>query len=86
MNYSATKALLVAQIFEDAIKEEMDLDTIEVEPSPICRPDSDCWDVKLTFFNPEMMFEKARKVYRFCCDVSDTVPCMVGPVRSWFVR
>ena len=28
------------------------LDTIEVERSPICRPDSDCWDVKIHFFYP----------------------------------
>lgn len=86
MNYSATNALLVSEIFEDAIKEEMDLDTIDAEPSPICRPGSECWDVKLTFFDPKKIHERARKVYRFCCDVSDPVPCMVGEVRTWFVR
>ncbi len=86
MNYSATNALLVAEVFKDAIKEQMDLDSIEVERSPICRPYSDCWDAKLTFFDPKKVLERARKVYRFCCDVSDPVPCMVGEVRSWFVR
>jgi len=86
INYAATNAFLVAGVFEDAIKEGMDLDTIEVERSPICRLDSDCWDVKLTFFNPSKVFEQARKVYRFTVDVSDVVPVMVGPVRSWFVR
>lgn len=85
-NYAATNAFLIAKVFEDAIKEGMDLDTIEVERSPICRLDSDCWDVKLTFFNPSKVFEQARKVYRFTVDVSDVVPVMVGPVRSWFVR
>ena len=64
----------------------MDLDTIEVERSPICRQYSDCWDVKLMFFNPSKVFEQARKVYRFTVDVSDVVPVMVGDVRSWFVR
>jgi cyanobactin maturation PatA/PatG family protease len=86
INYTATNAFQVTEAFKDAIKEEMDLDTIEVERSPICRPDSDCWDVKLTFFNPRKVFEQARKVYRFTVDVSDVVPVMVGPVRSWFVR
>ena len=75
-----------AGVFEDVIKEGMDLDTIAVERSPLCRPDSDCWDVKLTFFNPSKVFEQARKVYRFTVDVSDVVPVMVGPVRTWFVR
>ena len=86
INYAATNALLVANVFEDAIKEGMDLNTIEVERSPICRPDSDCWDVKLTFFDPNKVFERARKVYRFTVDVSDVVPVMVGDVRSWFAR
>src|SRR6266566_2591319 len=58
----------------------------EVERSPICRLDSDCWDVKLTFFPPGKVFEQARKVYRFTVDVSDVCPVMIGKVRSWFVR
>lgn len=86
INYAATNALQVTEVFKDAIKEELDLDTIEVVRSPICRPDSDCWDVKLTFFNPRKVFEQARKVYLFTVDVSDVVPVMVGLVRSWFVR
>lgn len=86
INYAATNAFQVTEVFKDAVKEEMDLATIEVEPSPICRPDSDCWDVKLTFFNPKKVFEQARKVYRFTVDVSDVVPVMVSSVRSWFVR
>ncbi|NEP10124.1 MAG: PatA/PatG family cyanobactin maturation protease [Symploca sp. SIO2C1] len=86
INYSATNALSVEQIFESAIREEMDLDTIEVEPSPLCRQGSECWDVKLTFFNPRRVFEQARKVYRFTVDVSDVCPVSVGRVRSWFVR
>jgi len=86
INYTATNAMNVAKIFEAAIKDEMELDTIEVERSPICRLDSDCWDVKLTFFPPGKVFEQARKVYRFTVDVSDVCPVMIGKVRSWFVR
>ncbi|HEY3392465.1 MAG TPA: PatA/PatG family cyanobactin maturation protease [Lacipirellulaceae bacterium] len=86
INYSATNAMLASQVFQDAIQQGIDFDRIEVERSPICRPDSDCWDVKLSFFDPKKVFEQARKVYRFTIDVSDVVPVMVGPVRSWFVR
>lgn len=86
INYAATNAFQIAEVFQDAIQAEMDLDTISVERSPICRPESDCWDVKLTFFNPSKVYEQARKVYLFTVDVSDVVPVMVGAVRSWFVR
>jgi cyanobactin maturation PatA/PatG family protease len=86
INYAATNAMNVEKIFEAALKENMELDTIEVERSPICRLDSDCWDVKLTFFNPSKVLEQARKVYRFTVDVSDVCPVMVGKVRSWSVR
>ncbi len=86
INFSATNAFNVTKIFESALKDGLDLDTIEVERSPICRPESDCWDVKLTFFNPRKVFEQARKVYRFTVDVSDVVPVTIGDVRSWFVR
>ena len=86
INYAATNAFQAAAVFRDAIGAGMDLDTIEVERSPVCRPESDCWDVKLTFFNPSKVFEQARKVYLFTVDASDVVPVMVGTVRSWFVR
>jgi cyanobactin maturation PatA/PatG family protease len=86
INAAATNAFQVAKIFEAAIKEHMDLDTIAVERSPISRPGSDCRDVMLAFFNPKKLLEQARKVYRFTVDVSDTCPVIVGPARSWFVR
>ncbi len=86
VNYSATNALNSAGIFEVALKDHMQLDTIEVEQSPICTPGADCWDVKLTFFDPNRQLERARKVYRFTVDVSDVCPVMVGAVRSWSIR
>ena len=86
INYSATNAFNVERIFAKTIRDEMELDTIEVERSPVCRQDSDCWDVKLIFFNPEKQFEVARRVYRFTVDVSDVVPVLVGDVRQWSMR
>ncbi len=85
INYAATNALNVERIFENALKEDMQLDTIEVEKSPICRMDSECYDVKLTFFNPSKVFEQARRVYLFTVDVID-IPVMRGGVRSFYVR
>ncbi len=85
INHAATNALNVHKIFESAINAKMKFDTIEVERSAICRPDSDCWDVILLFFDPENVL-RTRKAHRFTVDVSDVIPVTVGLVRSWFVR
>ncbi len=85
MNFAATNAFQTARIFEAALKEELMLDKMGVEASPICRPGSDCLDVTLTFFNPKARLEQARKVYRFTVDVSDTIPVTVGAIRAWAV-
>jgi len=86
INYAATNALNIERVYESAMKEDMDLEGIEVERSPVCRPDSDCWDVKLMFFFPQRQVQTVRKAYRFTVDVSDVVPIIVGKMRSWFVR
>jgi len=86
LNFAATKALQVGRVYEMAIREKMELDTIEVEPSPVCPPGSDCWDVKLIFFFPQCQVQTVRKVYRFTVDVTDVVPVAVDPVRSWSIR
>ncbi len=86
INYAATNALKAAEIFKDAYQLQLQLDTIEVECSPICRPESDCWDVKLIFYNPEKVFQQARRVYLFTIDVSDVVPVGIRKVRSWSIR
>ncbi len=85
INFAATNAFQATQIFHDASGEDLELDSIEVERSPICRPDSDCWDVKLTFFDPKERLTTARRVHRYTVDVSDVIPVTVGAVRSWAV-
>jgi hypothetical protein len=62
------------------------LDQIDVEKSPICRLDSECWDVVLYFFNPMNVLGEARRAYRFTVDVSDVVPVLIGDIREWAVR
>lgn len=82
LNFSATNAFQAAATFSEAVAVGMELDSIDVSKSPFCRIDSDCWDVKLKFFDPENS-RRARKVFRFTIDVSDVMPVTLGEVRSW---
>ncbi len=84
LNFSVTNAFQAASSFAEAISRGMQLDTIEVEKSPFCRINSDCWDVILKFFDPENGL-RAKRVYRFTIDVSDRIPVTLGEVRSWSV-
>lgn len=86
LNYAATNAFEIGEIYAAAIREKMELDRIAVVPSPVGRPGSDCWDVEVYFFYPERQVQTVRKVYRFTVDVSDTVPVTIGSMRSWFTR
>jgi hypothetical protein len=86
LNFAATNAHEVERVYASAMKEKMELESIQVTRSPICRPGSDCWDVEVYFFFPERQVQTVRRVYRFTVDVSDTVPVTVGPMRSWFTR
>jgi len=86
LNFVATNAFEVGEIYAAAVKDRMELDGIHVSRSPICRPESDCWDVELSFFYPERQVQTVRKVYRFTVDVSDMVPVTIGTTRSWFAR
>lgn len=84
LNFAATNAFQAASSFSEAVSRGMELDSIEVEKSPFCRLDSDCWDVKLKFFDPDNG-RRAKKVYRFTIDVSYIIPVTLGQVRSWSV-
>jgi len=85
LNYSAMNAYNTKKIFTDVASKEMRLDTVEVDRSVICRPDSDCHDVTYRFFNPTQVLTQARQVYQYTIDVSDVVPVAVGPMRQWQV-
>ena len=84
LNFSATNAFQIADVMSTGTAADVGLDTIMVEKSPICRPDSDCYDVKLKFFNLQDS-RRAGKIYRFTVDVSDVIPVSIGRVRSWSV-
>jgi cyanobactin maturation PatA/PatG family protease len=82
LNFATTNAFQAASTFAQAVAEGMELDSITVEKSPFCRLDSDCWDVKLKFFDPENS-RRAKKIFRFTIDVSDLIPVTLGEVRTW---
>lgn len=82
LNFAVTNAFQAATTFSQAVAEGMELDSITVEKSPFCRLDSDCWDVKLKFFDPENS-RRAKKIFRFTIDVSDLIPVTLGDVKSW---
>ena len=81
LNFASTNAFQAASTFAEAVATGMELDSITVEKSPFCRLDSDCWDVKLKFFDPENS-RRAKKLFRFTIDVSDIIPVTLGEVRS----
>jgi thiazoline dehydrogenase / protease len=85
MNFAATNLFQAASVFARAIDEGRVLDTINVKKSPICRLHSDCWDLSLTFFDPENE-KRAAKIFQFTIDVSDMMPVTVGDVKSWLQR
>lgn len=82
LNFAVTNAFQAAATFSEAVAVGMELDSITVEKSPFCRLDSDCWDVKLKFFDPENS-RRAKKIFRFTIDVSDLIPVTLGDVKSW---
>lgn len=84
LNFAATNAFQAVQTFSDAVAIGMELHSIEVEKSPFCRYGSECWDVKLKFFDPENGL-RAKRVFRFTIDVSDRTPVTLGEVRGWSV-
>jgi len=82
LNFAATNVFQAATAFAEALTVGMQLDDIDVVPSPYARADADAWDVKLKFFDPENL-RRARRVFRFTVDVSEVMPVTMGEVRAW---
>jgi cyanobactin maturation PatA/PatG family protease len=85
LNYSATNAVQIAEVIRSATHEQLDFGVPVVKKSPVCRPDSDCYDVELPFFDPRDT-NVANRIYRFTVDVSDIIPVSIGKMRSWTRR
>jgi cyanobactin maturation PatA/PatG family protease len=82
LNYAATNAFQLSVAISQATLNDRVMETIEVVKSPIGRPDSDCYDVKLRFVDPDNL-QRSRTVKRFTIDVSDVMPVTIGQMRSW---
>jgi cyanobactin maturation PatA/PatG family protease len=85
LNFAATNAFQASQVLESAAQGDLELDSIGVHKSPVCRPDSDCYDIELAFFTPNNLVA-ANRVYRFTVDVSDVMPVTIGAIRAWSRR
>jgi hypothetical protein len=79
MNFAATFLLRSTDAFAEAAAEGMELRSITARPSPIARPGSEAWDVRLTFFHPTRRFERALLVQSVTVDVGDQLPVARGP-------
>jgi cyanobactin maturation PatA/PatG family protease len=93
LNYAGTNVQEMLEICKDVRAsqergggEELDLDSIQVTRSSICRPGSECWDILVYFFFPQRPVQHVRKVYRYTVDVSDVIPVTVRRMRNWFTR
>ncbi|MGH3670220.1 MAG: PatA/PatG family cyanobactin maturation protease [Pseudonocardiaceae bacterium] len=93
LNFAATNAFVFTRGVADGLLSARNvpggenlysLDTITVSKSPYCRMDSDCWDVQVKFFDPEND-RRARAVYQFTIDVSDSMPVSLEPVHQFLV-
>ncbi|MEM9556812.1 MAG: PatA/PatG family cyanobactin maturation protease [Acidobacteriota bacterium] len=84
-NFAATNAYQARQAFKWAEKNKYKLDKISTSRSPICRRNSDCWDIKLIFFYPKDVYGRAREVFEYTIDVSDLIPVQVGELRQYSI-
>ena len=95
LNYAATNAFTFASgaVLQQALLAAQKLpgpnnlytlDTISVAKSPYCRPTSICFDVQVTFFDPEND-RRARSVYQYTVDVSDEMPVSLAPTHQFFI-
>lgn len=85
LNYAATNAFQASQVIDATVQNQLELDRIDVLKSPVCRPDSECYDIELAFFSPGNV-NIANRVFRFTVDVSDVIPVSIGQIRTWSKR
>jgi cyanobactin maturation PatA/PatG family protease len=85
-NYTETiaKGLLSGEVADSDTTVLYSLESISAVKSPYCRIDSDCWDVRFTFFAPDND-RRARVVYQTTVDVSDELPVTLSPMRQYLV-
>jgi cyanobactin maturation PatA/PatG family protease len=84
LNYSATNLFqLLAAIDSARTAGRNEFRSFTVTKSPVCRADSECYDVKIRFMDPDNVLRSSFVVY-FTIDVSDVMPVTIGVPRQWF--
>lgn len=58
---------------------------VQAARSPLCRPDSECIDVRLTLFDPANRLTRAHRIVVVSVDVRDEVPVVLGQIKQWEV-
>jgi cyanobactin maturation PatA/PatG family protease len=76
------RSLLSGEVVDGDSTSLCSLDTIHAVKSPHCRIESDCWDVQMSFFNPEND-NRARVVFQTTIDVSDELPVQLAPTHQF---
>ena len=79
---SISRGLLSGEVVDGDTTKLYTLDTISVSKSPYCRVDSDCWDVQISFFDPEND-NRARLILQSTIDVNDELPVQLAPVHQF---
>jgi hypothetical protein len=82
LNFAATNIFTLTDVLAQSIANNKTLESIDVVKSPYGRVDSDCWDVKLKFLDPENT-NRAFDVFRYTLDVSDKLPVTMGKIVSY---
>ena len=84
LNFAATQTFRSAQDLKRKFGKDVDweLHSITVKRSPVCRVDSDCYDVETAFFDPDNNLRSLVVLAR-TYDVSDTVPVLLGEDREY---
>jgi cyanobactin maturation PatA/PatG family protease len=77
-----TRGLLSGDVVDGDTSTLYSMDTITAIKSPYCRVDSDCWDVQISFFDPEND-NRARVVFQSTIDVSDELPVQLAPTHQF---
>ncbi len=76
VNFAAT--IGYQRLIHNSQNKHLELDGIEAKPSATCRPNSDCWDLQLTLFDPEKPYRQAKTVYGFTVDVAEIDPVVLN--------
>lgn len=90
INYAVTNLYQSASVYRkllaDLLNDQLALESITADRSPVGPSGSDRWDVKLAFFKPMAQSNGVRQIHAFTVDVSNVIPLAVGEPRTWYVK